>query len=116
MFRVSGGQPFDLPFTSLPGGDTDNNTNINLFDLVRVGANYRTSPPSDIRADCNADHEVNLFDLVLVGTNYGRSGAVPFGYNGEENGAAFFSDPTAPATERAAVSYTHLTLPTSDLV
>ncbi len=100
MFRVSGGGPLDLPFTALPGGDTDNNAAINLFDLVRVGANYRTSPPSDIRADCNGDREVNLFDLVLVGTNYGRNGSVPFGYAGEAEAAARLFGAVAPSTAR----------------
>ena len=81
-FAARAGTTIDVPVTSLPGGDTDDNTQINLFDLVRVGANYRLAPPNDARADCTGDGQVNLFDLVLVGANYGGSGPVSFGHQG----------------------------------
>ena len=71
-------------FTSLPGGDTNNDGVVDLFELVRVGASYRTTPPADPLADCTADGQVNLFDLVLVGSNYGKAGPVPFGNTGND--------------------------------
>lgn len=69
----------EMPYGNLPGGDVNTDTAVNLFDLVRVGADYRSSPPGDPEADINKDNAVNLFDLVLVGTNYGSSGPVPWG-------------------------------------
>jgi hypothetical protein len=70
------GERVELPYLTLPGGDVNNDNSVNLFDLVRVGAAYRSSPPSDPEADCTKDNAVNLFDLVLVGNNYGKSGPV----------------------------------------
>jgi len=70
-----------MPYTALPGGDVNNNGRVDLYDLVKVGAAYRTTPPSDPAADCTADHAVNLFDLVMVGSNFGRVGPVPFGFD-----------------------------------
>ena len=81
-FAAQAGTTVNVPATSLPGGDTDDNTLVNLFDLVRVGANYRLEPPNDSRADCTGDGKVDLFDLVLVGANYGGAGPVSFGHQG----------------------------------
>jgi len=78
------GETEELAFTSLPGGDTNNDGVVDLFDLVRVGASYRTTPPADPLADCTDDGQVNLFDLVLVGSNYGKAGPVPFGNTGND--------------------------------
>ncbi len=87
-FAAAAGATLELPDTSLPGGDTDDNQMVNLFDLVRVGANYRLEPPADLRADCTGDGKVNLFDLVLVGANYGGSGPVTFGHQGPVSASA----------------------------
>jgi hypothetical protein len=73
------GSYVEMPYEDLQGGDVNVDARINLFDLVRVGADYRSSPPHDPDADINRDNQVNLFDLVLVGTNYGSDGPVPWG-------------------------------------
>jgi len=67
-----------VPQPSIAGGDVDRDQDVDLFDLVRVGADYRSAPPNDPDADCNDDGHVNLFDLVMVGSNYGRHGPLPW--------------------------------------
>jgi hypothetical protein len=62
----------------LRGGDVNNDATVDLYDLVRVGASYNTSPPLDPDADCNDDGRVDLLDLVMVGSNYGVSAPVPW--------------------------------------
>jgi hypothetical protein len=73
------GRTMTLPFAALRGGDVNNDALINLFDLVRVGADYGSAPPTDAAADCNADGRVSLFDLVMVGANYGLRGPTRWG-------------------------------------
>jgi len=68
------GATIGLPYGALAGGDVNDDALVNLFDLVRVAADYRSAPPTDPAADCTGDDVVNLFDLVLVGANYGRAG------------------------------------------
>ncbi|MBI2303319.1 MAG: carboxypeptidase regulatory-like domain-containing protein [Chloroflexi bacterium] len=63
-----------VPTQTLLGGDADNDGDIDIFDLVLVGANFGQSvPPADTRADINGDKTVNIYDITLVGINYGRS-------------------------------------------
>ena len=75
---VGGGRTTTMPYTALRGGDVNNDATVNLYDLVRVGASYNTSPPLDPDADCNDDGRVDLLDLVMVGSNYGVSAPVPW--------------------------------------
>jgi hypothetical protein len=77
-YHMPVGGIIQLPTINLPGGDVNRDARVDLFDLVRVGADYSSSPPNDPPADCNVDNMVNLFDLVMVGTNYGDSGPVPW--------------------------------------
>ncbi len=77
---VQAGQKVKMPTGALYGGDVNNDGVINIFDLVRIGADYRSAPPNDPGADCNEDHRVDLFDLVLVGSNYDMEGPLPWAY------------------------------------
>ncbi|MFN2114260.1 MAG: cohesin domain-containing protein [Anaerolineae bacterium] len=85
---VGAGRTTTLPFTALRGGDVINDDWVNLYDLVRVGAAYGTTPPADPAADCNRDGSINLFDLVMVGSNYGVRGPVPWGASWVDGAAA----------------------------
>lgn len=71
------GEVTQMPATTLLGGNANNDQQVNLFDLVIVGASFRTCAGDDrfrLEADVNATGCVDIFDLVLVGTNYGRTG------------------------------------------
>ena len=72
--RVTGGATTALDEAALTGGDVNNSQGVDLFDLVRVGADFRASPPNDEAADCTGDGAVNIFDLVMVGANYDLDG------------------------------------------
>jgi hypothetical protein len=60
----------------LTGGDTNNDTHINLFDLVAAGGAYGNCPGPDVcpGSDINGDGCTNIFDLVILGGNYGLNG------------------------------------------
>ncbi|MFQ5342789.1 MAG: hypothetical protein ACE5F6_14715, partial [Anaerolineae bacterium] len=71
------GQTTELPETTLVGGDTDGDNEVNLFDLVRVAAAYGSCAGDqnfDPLGDINETGCVDIFDLVLVATNYGAGG------------------------------------------
>ncbi|MFQ5595523.1 MAG: carboxypeptidase regulatory-like domain-containing protein, partial [Anaerolineae bacterium] len=71
------GQTTELPETTLLGGDTDGDNEVNLFDLVRVAAAYGSCAGDqnfDPLGDINETGCVDIFDLVLVATNYGAGG------------------------------------------
>ena len=66
----------DVLDTTLLGGDSDNNKQVDLLDLVRVGVSFSKCEGDEWyipEADINASHCVDIFDLVLVGANYGRT-------------------------------------------
>ncbi len=77
--EVAGGRTADLGEVALVGGDVNGSQGVDLFDLVRVGADFRASPPTDEAADCTGDGTVNIFDLVMVGANYDLAGPVAWG-------------------------------------
>ncbi|MCE7938533.1 MAG: DUF11 domain-containing protein [Chloroflexi bacterium CFX6] len=89
---VEGGQTVSLNDMALAGGDVNDDEEVDLFDLVRIGADYRSQPPNDPAADCTQDGAVNLFDLVLVGSNYRKTGPLPWTTKGTVSEAD-----TAPA-------------------
>jgi len=93
------GQMIELANLSLPGGDVNDDEQVDLFDLVRVGANYRSSPPTDADADCNSDGSINLFDLVMVGSNYRKGGPIRWDLKGAATQAA--SEPAEEAPDGA---------------
>jgi len=54
-------------------GDTNDDCNVNIFDLARVGLCFGGSPTgSCTTADVNVDGLINIFDLATVGLNYGQ--------------------------------------------
>lgn len=63
----------------LPGGDTDGNDRVDLFDLVRVLGHYRQcAAEADFApvADLDDNGCIDLFDLVRVTSTYGLIGPV----------------------------------------
>ncbi len=74
--QVYAWQTTTLDDITLPGGDADGSGDVDIFDLVLVGVNFNTSPPSDPRADVNDDDWVNIYDLVLVGVNFGQNSPI----------------------------------------
>lgn len=68
---VSEGMTMTLSPVTLPGGDADRDHNVDVTDLVLIGADFGLPvPPGNSRTDINGDGAVNIFDLVLVGVNY----------------------------------------------
>jgi hypothetical protein len=71
---VEAGKTTSLDAVALLGGDVNRTQRVDLFDLVQVGADFRTSPPKDEATDCSGDGTVNIFDLVMVSANYDTNG------------------------------------------
>ena len=66
------GQTIDLGKSTLPGGDTDNNGEINLTDASLIGANFDIPvSPAPVAADINGDGLINIRDLAIIGGNFG---------------------------------------------
>ncbi|MCB0217180.1 MAG: hypothetical protein KDH92_11120 [Chloroflexi bacterium] len=84
---IEGGQDLVLPTISLRGGDVNADHGVDIFDLVRVGAGFRSSPPSDELADCTGDGAIDIFDLVLVGSNYDKAGPLEWALPGSQASA-----------------------------
>jgi hypothetical protein len=55
----------------LPGGDTNSDNIVNIFDLAFIGSRYGDD---NTDADINIDGIVNIFDLVIAANNYGLAG------------------------------------------
>lgn len=104
--QIAAGQIVTLPDITLAGGDMDQDGDIDLFDLVVLGAAYGQSVPSDPFLDLNADSYVNLLDLVILGSNYGRTG--PIAWEGQS-----VPTPTATACPTGTSTATATPLPTS---
>jgi hypothetical protein len=43
---------------------------VNIVDIGIIIDNYRTTPPSDARADLNNDGTINIVDIGIVVDNY----------------------------------------------
>ena len=71
------GRIINMRETILLGGDTTQDGQVNLFDLVLIGRPFNTCGGStrfDARADLNQTGCVDIFDFVLASSNYGRLG------------------------------------------
>jgi hypothetical protein len=69
---TTAGQIIDLGTLTLPGGDTDNNGDVNLTDASLIGANFDNKVnPAPVAADVNGDGFINIRDLAIIGGNFG---------------------------------------------
>nr|MBC7245852.1 carboxypeptidase regulatory-like domain-containing protein [Chloroflexota bacterium] len=81
---VTAGMTTPLRTVQLLGGDACGPGEIppdcvvNLYDMVFIARRYGTCPPSDPRADINANGQVDIFDLVAAGWAYGKSCPQPW--------------------------------------
>lgn len=69
------GATVDIGFTTLWGGDTNNDNCVNILDIVRIIGKFGTSglPTSDPE-DINDDGTINILDLTMAAGNFGRCG------------------------------------------
>jgi subtilisin family serine protease len=63
----------ELGSLTLPGGDVNQDGQINIFDLALIAVRYQSNDPV---ADINGDGRVDIFDLSMAASNYNRSGPV----------------------------------------
>ena len=63
----------DLGSTTLPAGDLNNDSIVNIFDLTYIATQYGSDDPL---ADINNSGQVDIFDLVFVAKNYQLEGPV----------------------------------------
>jgi hypothetical protein len=56
----------------LLAGDLDNSGEIDMVDMVRLGATFGQSGPAE-GADLNADGQVDILDLILLAANHGQT-------------------------------------------
>lgn len=69
------GETTMMPQTTLLGGDANSDKQINILDMVVIGAAYNScigDPGFDPHADINETGCVDIFDMVLASSNYGR--------------------------------------------
>jgi len=69
------GATVDIGFTTLWGGDTNNDNCVNILDIVSIIGKFGMSglPTSDPE-DINDDGTINILDLTLAAGNFGRCG------------------------------------------
>lgn len=71
---VPAGRTVRLPTTSLLGGDTNNDGNVDLYDVVRCVINFRrAASPEDPHIDVNGDGIIDVREIILTQQNYRRS-------------------------------------------
>lgn len=101
-----------VPPIEMLGGDTNGDDHVNLFDLVRLGRGYLSSPPEPSGADVTGDGVVNLFDLVLLGANYNRQGPLAWiNPIGTLTPSPTFTPIPVTATATPTVTPTHTPVP-----
>lgn len=71
MIQVTGEESVTLPAVSLRGGDTDQDGDVDIFDVVRFATNPRGT-------DVNGDGMVDVRDAIMVDANYGSAGPEPW--------------------------------------
>lgn len=60
-----------VPDVTLRGGDVNGDGEIDILDLVAVGAQFGSTSPSPPTVDINGDGRVDILDVVLVAKNFG---------------------------------------------
>lgn len=71
-------EPFDLTLPAtvsirgIPRWDVNQDTVIDIADLVIVGRDFGSKPPINPATDVNEDGMVNIIDLVLIGKHFGE--------------------------------------------
>jgi hypothetical protein len=71
--KVEANKTTPVPPVLLLGGDANNDGRVGIADLAWIGAYFNTKPPGSSQADINDDTIVDIYDLVLAGANFGRS-------------------------------------------
>ena len=73
------GASVNLGTVTLPGGDVNNDNNINILDVVTIISQYGTTGhATTVAVDINDDGDVNIFDLTIAAGNFGTYG--PLGW------------------------------------
>lgn len=77
VFTLAAGQQLDLPLTRLSAGDLNQDSRIDLNDIMLVAANYN-GPALLAAADLNGDSWIDIRDLTIIGTKFGAIGPLPW--------------------------------------
>lgn len=70
---VNSSTPVNVGGTMLLAGDQDDNSTIDIRDLVTVAVSFGQDVSAGHQADVNGDGKVNIFDLVAVAVNWRKS-------------------------------------------
>jgi hypothetical protein len=62
-----------IPVSPPAPWDINNDSVVNIFDLVLVGGEFGKTPPDNPATDVTGDGSVNIFDLVTVATHFGET-------------------------------------------